>query len=112
MSNGDPDFSTLTRQVAELGRRMTNLETARKVDQQERRSSETATISFRGRMESRLNEITDTDNPRSLVSKMDDMKSLMDQAKGILNVLRWLGAGATFSGIGALVWVALHTAHP
>ena len=44
-----------------------------------------------------------------LEGKVDAIASMMDQAKGVLNLLRWLGAGGTFAAIGALVWVAMHT---
>ena len=105
MSNGDPDFVSLNRQVADLSVRLTTNEQRSIANTIERKQGQ-ATI------EHELAKINDTDNPRSLVSKVDEMRDMVQQVIGVAKVLRWLGAATVFSAIGVFIWIAAHSVHP
>ena len=107
MLNGDPDpLVALSRKVDDLGHRMTTLEAARRNDQRDRKESQE-------RIERRLAALTDTRDPNSLVSKVDSIGDLVQQAQGVLKAIRILAliAGG-LAGFGAFYELLLHHFSP
>jgi hypothetical protein len=99
---GEPDFASISSKLDDVASRVTALEGHRRQDALDRQQSQ-------ARIENQLSALTDDRDPKSLVSKVDEMRDAFNQMRGVFALFKWLGSTLTIAIIGILAWIVIHT---
>jgi len=96
-----PDLPSISRQIAGLDRRVTDLERARQADRLDRKESQ-------DRVEAALAAIIDPKDPTSLTYKVNGLLDIVIQFRGIARFLRICGAVVTIMASIAAIALTVH----
>ena len=100
-----PDLPSISRQIAGLDRRVTDLERARQVDRRDRMESQE-------RIEAALSAIIDPKNSAGLTYKVNGLMEIVVQFRGVAKFLKTCAAVGTFAASVAAVVLTVHALWP